>query len=268
MAVKVARSEVALGEELELVLSAAVPPGANAELLPARSDGFLVSDAEILEGQTERVSYRLVLRPLVSRSALDFVDSERGRELALSPPLTPDHLIRTKVLPLWVDLPSYDDEERLRSQLEDGLRRYAAAYQAYLARHAARMPSGVEAFDPLPRVVLMPGLPELDPLPLEERVLLLKKLAIYTTGMATMICRTCHDDCDVDLYVLLLREVGESLMRHAHQGMDRTPEDTALLGGMLAELLATVPGNNNPEEEKKPPEHPKFPGAQVELPPV
>ena len=100
-------------------------------------------------------------------------------------------------------------------------------------------------------VALMPDLPELDPLPLEERVLLLKKLAIYTTGMAAMLCRTCHEDCDVDLYVLLLREVGESLIRHAHQGMDRTPEDTVRLGGMLAELLATVPGNANPEEEKK-----------------
>ena len=83
----------------------------------------------------------------------------------------------------------------------------------------------------------MPDLPELDPLPLEERVLLLKKLAISTPGLATMLGRTCHEDCDVDLYVLLMREVGESLIRHAHQGMNRTPEDTARLGGMLAELL-------------------------------
>ena len=34
----------------------------------------------------------------------------------------------------------------------------AAEYEAYLDRHAEEMPKGVEPFDPLPRVVLLPGL--------------------------------------------------------------------------------------------------------------
>jgi rhamnulose-1-phosphate aldolase/alcohol dehydrogenase len=109
-------------------------------------------------GDPDRPFQRVVLRPLVSREVLDFVDSERGRELALSPPLTADHLIRTKALPLWVDRPDYADEEALRAQLEQALRRYAEEYRAYLSRHASRLAPGVEPFDPGPRVLLLPGL--------------------------------------------------------------------------------------------------------------
>jgi NAD(P)-dependent dehydrogenase (short-subunit alcohol dehydrogenase family) len=89
---------------------------------------------------------------------LNVVDGEGGRALAVSPPLTADHLIRARVLPAWVDAPDYDDAERLRAQLAETLRRYAVEYQAYVARHAARLPAGVESFAPVPRIVLMPGL--------------------------------------------------------------------------------------------------------------
>jgi rhamnulose-1-phosphate aldolase/alcohol dehydrogenase len=109
-------------------------------------------------GDADRPFRRVVLRPLVTPEVLDFLGSERGRELALSPPLTTDHLIRTKILPAWIDRPDWDDEERLRAQLEEALRRYRDEYRAYLARHAARLPRGVEAFDPSPRVILLPGL--------------------------------------------------------------------------------------------------------------
>ena len=109
-------------------------------------------------GDPDRPFRHVVLRPLVTRDALDFVDADGARELGVSPPLTADHLVRTKPLPAWVEAPDYDNEARLRAQLETELRRYAEEYRAYLARHAARMPSGVEPFDALPRVVLMPGL--------------------------------------------------------------------------------------------------------------
>jgi NAD(P)-dependent dehydrogenase (short-subunit alcohol dehydrogenase family) len=106
----------------------------------------------------DRPHRRVVLRPLVTEEVLAFVDGERGRELALTPPLTSDHLIRTKALPLWVDRPDYADPARLAEQVRDAVRRYAADYQAYLERHAARLPHGLGRFDALPRVLLMPGL--------------------------------------------------------------------------------------------------------------
>jgi NAD(P)-dependent dehydrogenase (short-subunit alcohol dehydrogenase family) len=109
-------------------------------------------------GNPDRPFRPVVLRPLIGREVLKIVDWEGGRALATSPPLTADHLIRTRILPAWVESPDYADEGRLRAQLEETLRSYAAEYEAYLRRHAARMPAGVEPFAPVPRIVLMPGL--------------------------------------------------------------------------------------------------------------
>jgi len=109
-------------------------------------------------GDADRPYRRVILRPLISREALDFVDSDRGKALAHTPPLTSDHLIRTKPLPLWVDAPRWDDPERLREQLRLAIADYAAAYDAYVERHAERLGAGVSRFDSLPRVILMPGL--------------------------------------------------------------------------------------------------------------
>ena len=106
----------------------------------------------------DRPFRRVLLRPLIEPEVLVLLDTPGAREWALTPPLTTDHLIRTKALPAWVDAPAYDDAERLRKQLEQALQRYAAAYAAYLERNASRMPAGVEPFDPLPRVLLLPGL--------------------------------------------------------------------------------------------------------------
>jgi rhamnulose-1-phosphate aldolase/alcohol dehydrogenase len=109
-------------------------------------------------GDPDRPHRPMILRPLITRQALDFVDSDGGKELALTPPLTSDHLIRTKALPLWVDHPAYDDGEKLRAQLSKAMQDYVAAYDAYVERHAARISGRVARFDPLPRVILLPGL--------------------------------------------------------------------------------------------------------------
>ena len=101
---------------------------------------------------------RTILLPLISREVLDFVDSDRGKELALSPPLTSDHLIRTKALPLWIDDPLYNELGSLPNQISKAVQDYSAAYDAYVERHSSRMPAGASRSDSLPRVVLMPGL--------------------------------------------------------------------------------------------------------------
>jgi rhamnulose-1-phosphate aldolase/alcohol dehydrogenase len=109
-------------------------------------------------GNADQPHLRVILQPLVNREVLDFVDSDRGCAVALTPPLTSDHLIRTKAWPLWIDAPAYDDPERLREQISRAIQDYAAAYDAYVERHATRLPGSLTRFDSLPRVVLMPGL--------------------------------------------------------------------------------------------------------------
>ncbi len=108
-------------------------------------------------GNADRPYRRMILLPLVNQEVLDFLGSDRGKELALTPTLTSDHLVRTKALPLWVDDPNYDDPAKFREQMVRGLEGYAADYQAYVTRNAALMPSGMKPFDSLPRVVLLPG---------------------------------------------------------------------------------------------------------------
>jgi rhamnose utilization protein RhaD (predicted bifunctional aldolase and dehydrogenase)/NAD(P)-dependent dehydrogenase (short-subunit alcohol dehydrogenase family) len=109
-------------------------------------------------GDADRPYRRVILQSLTDRKTLGFVDSDRGKQLALSPPLTSDHLIRTKALPLWLDSPAYEDPARLRQQLAAALEDYTAAYKAYIERNSAHLPEGLAAFDPLPRVLLLPGL--------------------------------------------------------------------------------------------------------------
>ena len=109
-------------------------------------------------GDENRPWRRMILSSLTDREVLDFVDSDEGKLLALTPPLTSDHLIRTKGLPLWVDAPDYNDLEKLRGQVAKAIKDYVAAYDAYIAKHSAGLAAGVEKRDPYPRVVLMPGL--------------------------------------------------------------------------------------------------------------
>jgi rhamnose utilization protein RhaD (predicted bifunctional aldolase and dehydrogenase)/NAD(P)-dependent dehydrogenase (short-subunit alcohol dehydrogenase family) len=109
-------------------------------------------------GNADRPWHRVILQPLIGRETLRFVDSDQGKQIALSPPITSDHLIRTKSLPLWVDDPAYDDSAKLRQQLATALRDYTTAYKAYVERHSADLRGGVSAFDPNPRVLLLPGL--------------------------------------------------------------------------------------------------------------
>jgi rhamnose utilization protein RhaD (predicted bifunctional aldolase and dehydrogenase)/NAD(P)-dependent dehydrogenase (short-subunit alcohol dehydrogenase family) len=101
---------------------------------------------------------RVILEPLVTREVLDFADSARGRDIAATPPLTSDHLIRTKAFPLWVETPDYDDDSKLREQLQAAVERNSAEYAAYVERHLREIPKGLGRFDPLPRVIFLPGL--------------------------------------------------------------------------------------------------------------
>src|SRR5262249_7463637 len=101
---------------------------------------------------------RVILRPLITRAALDFVDAPGGRALALAPPVTPDHLIRTKAPPMWVGDPEYDKPDALRGRLAQAIESYAQEYRAYLDRNTPRMTLALAHLDPLPRVVLVPGI--------------------------------------------------------------------------------------------------------------
>ena len=97
---------------------------------------------------------RAVLRYDDAPDVLEFVSSERGRELSCIGPATPDHLIQTKRVPLWVDVKDPEDVPGLLQAIRDGVEVYAGEYRSWYRRHS----NGAEPMlDPYPRVVLVPG---------------------------------------------------------------------------------------------------------------
>jgi rhamnose utilization protein RhaD (predicted bifunctional aldolase and dehydrogenase)/NAD(P)-dependent dehydrogenase (short-subunit alcohol dehydrogenase family) len=155
----VTRAERYLAERATrpLVVEASTPQSVAEERLAAVAPvvrGLLA----IPSGELDRPWRRVILQSLIDRETLDFVDSDRGKQMALTPPLTSDHLIRTKALPLWLDNPAYSDPQKLRQQLSTALQDYTSAYRAYVERYSARLLGEIAAFDPNPRVLLLPGL--------------------------------------------------------------------------------------------------------------
>ena len=111
------------------------------------------SIAPTLRGLVSRSS-RAVLRYDDTQDVLEFLSSQRGEELSGIGPATPDHLIRTKRKPLWVDVEDPEDVPALRQSLREGLERYAKDYTEWYRLHS----DGAEAMlDPYPRVVLVRG---------------------------------------------------------------------------------------------------------------
>ncbi len=100
-------------------------------------------------GEPDRPYRRVILRALQEPAVLGLLARADAREIAVSPPLTADHLIRTGPWPLWIDELPWDDTEALRAHLETALESYLRAYRAYAGRH---LPQGATHFsEPLGR---------------------------------------------------------------------------------------------------------------------
>jgi len=88
---------------------------------------------------------------------LDFCSSEEARALVQQGPLTPDHVIWTKALPLYLDDPHWEEADGLAERLDHAVAEYRRAYDAYF-EGCARARGGEHAeLDSSPRVVLLPG---------------------------------------------------------------------------------------------------------------
>ncbi len=71
--------------------------------------------------------------------------------------MTPDHVIRTKPLPLRFDARTFADDAALTTAFESAVTAYAKAYDAYFAGNVNTKKVAVTKLDPFPRIVLVPG---------------------------------------------------------------------------------------------------------------
>ena len=88
---------------------------------------------------------------------LRFVNSKDAARLAELGTSCPDHFLRTKIKPLYIDWnPQSEDAAALKAKLKTGLDQYRKDYAAYYA--ACKNPNSPALRDPNPTVVLIPGL--------------------------------------------------------------------------------------------------------------
>lgn len=137
-----------------------------------------VAAATPVSGEAVAVDARQVLPAL--RGALSFVeDSGRRRtfhlhvrqsetilkglarpdaeSLLVNGVLTPDHVIRTKNYPLWLAVAGMSDEQ-VREAISASLARYREEYDKYFQTQVKAKGVSRTRLDPMPRVILVPGL--------------------------------------------------------------------------------------------------------------
>jgi rhamnose utilization protein RhaD (predicted bifunctional aldolase and dehydrogenase)/NAD(P)-dependent dehydrogenase (short-subunit alcohol dehydrogenase family) len=124
-----------------------------AEIIPVIR-GLLAASS----GEADRPHRRVVLQVLSDPATLEALLHPGAKEALTGPPLTTDHLIRTKPLPLWIDALRYEGPAQPAERITAAVQAYREEYEAYLERHEAHMPAGMRAFDSRPRVVMVPGL--------------------------------------------------------------------------------------------------------------
>jgi rhamnulose-1-phosphate aldolase/alcohol dehydrogenase len=86
---------------------------------------------------------------------LAFVSGVQSPELSQVGAACPDHLVHTKVVPLFIDwAPNPDDIDGLKAKLVAGVASYKEQYKAYFERNKNE---GDVMFEAAPRVILIPG---------------------------------------------------------------------------------------------------------------
>ena len=101
---------------------------------------------------------RMILEFRTSEAVLEYVNGRDVGRYSQIGVVTPDHVIRTKGVPLVVPAPEVGRGDAFRDAASSAVDKYVADYEAYFARHDGVREPAKKALDPMPRVVLVPGL--------------------------------------------------------------------------------------------------------------
>ncbi|HEY2137503.1 MAG TPA: SDR family oxidoreductase, partial [Xanthobacteraceae bacterium] len=93
-----------------------------------------------------------------SAAVLNYVNGAELGRYGRAGVATPDHTIRTKNYPLIVPAPQTGRLDAFKQAVRQAVDRFAAEYHAYFARHNARKDPPKRELDPMPLVILVPGL--------------------------------------------------------------------------------------------------------------
>ncbi len=130
---------------------------AKYESLPEEKRHEMITDIlPFLRGQVSRQKRFIgtVQNDDLTLQFINSVDAPRLAELGTS---CPDHFLRTKIKPLYVDWnPQTDDLKKLKAKIESGLNQYRKDYKNYYNNHKDKDSPAMR--DPNPTVILIPGI--------------------------------------------------------------------------------------------------------------
>jgi len=127
-------------------------------MLPLGEAAPIIRGACSLAETEEGAWRRLILDFRGGDAVLNFVNGAELKRYATAGVVTPDHTIRTKNWPLVLDPPQQGKAAEFAQSARAAAADYRAHYRAYFERNNARCGGAKTMLDPLPRVVLVPGL--------------------------------------------------------------------------------------------------------------
>ena len=101
---------------------------------------------------------RFILEFRSGPAVLNYVSGTELHRYGQAGVATPDHTIRTKNYPLIVPAPEPGKLDLFKTTAREAVDTFVAEYHAYFARHNARQQVPKRELDPMPRVILVPGL--------------------------------------------------------------------------------------------------------------
>ena len=130
--------------------------GAKYQSLPAAErEALLIQLLPTLRGMVSQQK-RFIGTIHITDSVLEFVNSHDAVRLAEIGTSCPDHFLRTKIKPLYVDWnPQTENYDDLLAKLASGLAQYREDYAAYY--EACKYDNSPAMRDPNPTVILIPG---------------------------------------------------------------------------------------------------------------
>jgi rhamnose utilization protein RhaD (predicted bifunctional aldolase and dehydrogenase)/NAD(P)-dependent dehydrogenase (short-subunit alcohol dehydrogenase family) len=155
MIAMVSRAEARLARGRRNVFAASILPGGlatAAEIAPILRGACAI--AATGAGDEPR---RMLATFRTGDAILNYVNGAELADYSQRGVVTPDHIIRTKNTPLVVPAPVAEKLEDFATAVRAAVADYAARYDAMFARQNPRVGNSKIKLDPMPRVVLVPG---------------------------------------------------------------------------------------------------------------
>jgi rhamnose utilization protein RhaD (predicted bifunctional aldolase and dehydrogenase)/NAD(P)-dependent dehydrogenase (short-subunit alcohol dehydrogenase family) len=149
------RAEERIARGRKVFAAATLPPqiASVVEIAP-----ILRGACSLPDENTEGAWTRFILAFRAGDAVLNFVNGAELARYSHAGVATPDHTIRTKNWPLIVPAPGSGKLAAFKQAAEAAVTAFTAKYRSYFETNNARRGGGSISIDPLPRVVVVPGL--------------------------------------------------------------------------------------------------------------